>query len=88
MKNLKFDEVKTQTDAIIWHLQNYGKITSWEAIKEYGCTRLASVIFNLKERGLTIRSVELKVTNKFGRNVNVAEYHLEENKIGIQSKLF
>lgn len=25
-------------DRILRHLQDYGSITSWEAIQEYGCT--------------------------------------------------
>ena len=51
MKTIKItkEEIKTQTDAIKWHLKNYGHITSLEAIREYGATRLASIIFNLKK---------------------------------------
>jgi len=39
------------------HLKKYKKITSWEAITKYKATRLSSIIFTLKERGLNIKSV-------------------------------
>ena len=37
------EEVKSQADAILWHLKTYGTITSYEAIKEYGATRLSAI---------------------------------------------
>ena len=30
----------TQKDRVMAHLWDYGEITSWEAIKEYGITRI------------------------------------------------
>jgi hypothetical protein len=68
------DQIKTQKDAIKWHLKNYGHITSWEAIKEYGATRLASIIFNLKKEGYNIHRDDLHFKNKFGKKTTVAKY--------------
>ena len=39
----------THQDRILNHLITKGSITSWEAIKEYGITRLSAVIFNLRK---------------------------------------
>ena len=39
----------TQDDRILRHLQENDGITSWEAIKEYGVTRLSAVIFRLRK---------------------------------------
>lgn len=44
------EQVKSQSDAILWHLKTYGKITSYEAIKEYGATRLADIIFKHRQK--------------------------------------
>jgi len=71
---MAFNDVKNQTDAVVWHLQFYGKITSWEAIKEYGITRLSSIIFNLRKRGYKITSVDKVFKNRFGHDTIVAEY--------------
>ena len=72
--NITFDEVKTQTDAIKWHLKTYGNITSWEAIKEYGATRLSDIIFRLKNEGYNIRTNLIKKENRFGNTTTIAKY--------------
>ena len=53
MKTIKITEkeVKSQSDAVLWHLKTYGSITSYEAIKEYGATRLSAIIFNHRKEG-------------------------------------
>ena len=40
----------THQDRILQYLKEYGSITSWEAIKEFGATRLSAVIYNLKKK--------------------------------------
>ena len=79
-------EVKNQTDAVLWHLQTKGNITSWEAIKEYGATRLSAIIFNLRQRGYNIDSIPKTVTNRWGKDTKIANYtYIEPN---MQPKLF
>ena len=38
----------THTDRIEQYFREHGSITSWEAIKEFGITRLSAVIYNLR----------------------------------------
>lgn len=65
----------TQKERVLNHLKEQKTITSWEAIKEYGCTRLADVIFRLKEEyNIAKRMVSSK--NRFGDSVSYAEYKL------------
>lgn len=42
---------KPQTDKILAHLKARKTITTMQAIKQYGCTRLASRICDLKAAG-------------------------------------
>ena len=72
--NITKDQVKTQREAIMWHLKTYGKITSWEAIKEYGATRLSDIIFRLKNEGYNIRTNLIKKENRFGNITTIAKY--------------
>ena len=72
--NIKKHEVKTQSDAVLWHLKEYGEITSWEAIREYGATRLSAIIFNHRKEGYDISSVPLQVKTRFSRNTKVSRY--------------
>ena len=65
---------KTQTDKIRGHLEKYKKITSWEAITLYKITRLAAVIYILRN------DHEMKINSDWGSNEekNWVEYILVE----------
>ena len=71
---IKAEEVKSQSDAVLWHLKTYGSITSYEAIKEYGATRLSAIIFNHRKDGYDIDSQPLTKKTRFGRNTIIAKY--------------
>jgi hypothetical protein len=76
MKTIKITEsqVKSQSDAILWHLKTYGSITSYEAIREYGATRLSAIIFNHRKEGYDIDSLPLTKKTRFGRNTIISKY--------------
>ena len=61
---------------VIRHLRKYKKITSLEAIKKYGVTRLSGVIYSLKERGFVIETEMKCGKNRYGQISNYAIYHL------------
>jgi hypothetical protein len=77
MKTIKIEEheVKSQSDAILWHLKTYGTITSYEAIKEYGATRLAAIICKHRKAGYEIDSIPLKKKTRFGRTTIISKYN-------------
>ena len=72
------EQVKSQSDAILWHLKTYGTITSYEAIKEYGATRLAAIICKHRKNGYDIDSISLPKKTRFGRTTNIAKYIYEK----------
>ena len=68
-----------KTKAIQLHLIEKGSITSWEAIKEYGATRLSAIIYNLRYRyGMNIVSERIEFTDRFGNKSSYAKYVLVE----------
>lgn len=70
-----------KTKAIKLHLEKYGRITTWEAIKEYGATRLSSIIYNLRHNyGMNIISKDIYFTDRYGTESNYVMYVLEEEK--------
>ena len=71
---IKSEEVKSQSDAILWHLNTYGAITSYEAIREYGATRLAGIIYGHRKNGYNIDSIPLVKKTRFGRNTTISKY--------------
>jgi len=68
------DEIKTAFDAIKWHLKNYGHITTWQAITEYGYTRLPDVIYKLKKQGYNIHATKIVKTTRFGMKTTIVKY--------------
>lgn len=56
------------------HLNKHGSITSWEAIKLYGCTRLSSVIYDLRQEGMMIKTDHVTKKNRYGFSVTFAKY--------------
>ena len=73
-----------KTLAVKLHLKKYHKITTWEAIKEYGATRLSAIIYNLRHNyNMEIFSKEIWFRDRYGNNASYVEYILmdEEGKI-------
>ena len=66
----------TQCERIIRHLEDYGTITSLEAIVEYGILRLASRINDLKRQGYAISSETQTGKNRYGEHVHYSVYKL------------
>tara|TARA_B100000902_G_scaffold67819_1_gene73971 strand:- start:1440 stop:1718 length:279 start_codon:yes stop_codon:yes gene_type:complete len=81
------EQVKTQREAIMWHLKTYGKITSWEAIKEYGVTRLADKILTLRNEGYNIKTKLVKKENRFGNISTIANYEYNVPKLYKQQQI-
>ena len=71
-------EVKlSQRDDIIRHLMTEGSITAWEAIKEYGSTRLSAIIYELRKKGWRIESEMVTSKNRYGNPVTFVRYHFK-----------
>lgn len=67
----------TQLDRIMRHLEDYGSITSLEAVSEYGIMRLASRIHDLKMQGVPVIKEMESSKNRYGEPVSYARYRLE-----------
>lgn len=67
----------TQCERILRHLNDYGSITSLEAMTEYGCMRLASRVSDLKNLGYNIISERETSKNRYGEKVSYCRYRLE-----------
>jgi hypothetical protein len=70
--NLNVASCASQCDKIKAWLEEGRCITSWDAIMMWGCTRLASRIWDLRERGLNIK----KRRKVCASGKIVAEYYL------------
>nr|DAP68429.1 MAG TPA: helix-turn-helix domain protein [Caudoviricetes sp.] len=66
----------TQCELIQRHLEDYGSITSLEAMQEYGIMRLASRISDLKKLGFPIRKEMVSGKNRYGEPTSYAQYSI------------
>lgn len=66
----------TKTERVLRHLQEFGSITSWEAIKEYGATRLSAIIYTLKKKGYIFEDETIEFTDRYGYPGHFKKYIL------------
>lgn len=71
--------IKTQCERIIDYINDFGSITSMEAMQDLGCMRLASRICDLKRRGYKIVSKTEIGKNRYGEPITYSRYFLENN---------
>lgn len=64
-----------QTDAILRYLEQGNSITPLEALSLFGCMRLGARCFDLKQRGIPIRSETVKDRN----GKHYAKYWIEKD---------
>ena len=71
---LKLREIHTQKNNVLKHLESGREITPLDALEQYGCFRLAAVIWNLRDEGYKIATKT--VSNKYGKTF--ASYKLKD----------
>ena len=64
----------TQHDLILAHMDTYGSISPFEAFTEYGITKLATRISELKRLGYNFTSVMVEHENRYGQTVRFMRY--------------
>lgn len=67
----------SQNDWILADLMEGRELTQKDAYREYGCTRLAAMISDLRRRGHKINVRYETRTNRFGGAVRFAVYSME-----------
>ncbi len=70
------EKITTQKEAVKQHLLRHRHLTSLDAIKEYGITRLSHYIYVLRGEGMNIKTIPQEGTNRFGNQTIFAIYKL------------
>ena len=68
----------TQNERVLEHLSTGKTITSVDAWRDLGITRLSARISELKQEGHPIQKNTIKVPNRYKEMCSVAEYYMEE----------
>lgn len=67
---------KTIAERTLDYMREFGSITSLEAIRDIGNTRLSGTIFSLKQQGYNIISKTETAKNRWGDSTKFARYYL------------
>lgn len=67
---------KSQCERIVDYIQDFGSITSMEAMQDLGCMRLASRICDLRKKGYKIIAKQEKGINRYGEPIFYKRYFL------------
>ena len=70
----------TQCERITRHLNDFGYITPGEAFIEYGIYRLSARIFDIRRRGVPIKTEIVKSKNRYDEPIRFAKYVLLTDK--------
>lgn len=70
----------TQEDRVLQFMKDTGSITSWQAIQQFGITRLSAKIFNLRREGHEITNKMIFSKNRYGEPIHFVEYQLGDIK--------
>lgn len=70
----------TQCERILNYIAENGSITQMDALREFGCMRLASRISDLKMQGVPIKRTMETAKNRYGEPISYARYSLEDKK--------
>lgn len=74
------EQANTHKRLIREHLLNGGSITALEALRDFGCYRLASRISDLRSEGMAIeKTMEESISKVTGKPVRFARYSLVKN---------
>ena len=64
----------TQNDRVLAYMRSHKGITSLDAYRDLGCTRLSARIADLKGMGIAIGKIMVDRENRYGEMVKVAQY--------------
>lgn len=69
---------RTQADRVLAYIKTFGSITTLEAFRDLGVTRLSARIYELRARNINIESTNVTSKNRYGENCTYAKYYLRK----------
>lgn len=70
----------TQCERIVKYIEETGSITQLDALREFGCMRLASRVSELRKKGVPIVGSTETARNRYGEKIRYSRYRLEGRK--------
>lgn len=67
-------------ELVLKYMQDFGSITTLDAFRDLGYTRLSAGIYNLKKDGYNIGSTTECSKNRYGKKVYYSRYYIIEEE--------
>lgn len=67
---------KTQCDRVLDYMKQFGSISSMEAFRDLGITRLSAVIYDLEHKGISINRTSENSLNRYNEKTSFTRYSL------------
>lgn len=71
----------TQCDKILRYIRDFGSITQLDALREFGCMRLASRVSDINRQydkyGCRVYAVREESVNRYGEKIHYARYYIQ-----------
>lgn len=74
MEEIKLDTTQRR---VFEYIMDFGSITTLQACVDLGETRLSARIFELRKRGIPIRSEWIEIRNRYNEPRRVKKYYVE-----------
>lgn len=75
----QYEDIESQTKQIRSYLEAGNSITGLEAIRMFGCLRLSARIYDLRDKGMDIRTTIETKKKRNGKFRRYARYWLHKN---------
>ena len=69
---------KSQKERILDYMNEFGSISSWEAFRDLGITRLAARASDIEADGIVLNHEREATTNRYGEKVYYTRYSIAE----------
>lgn len=66
----------TQCEKILQYIEEKGSITQLQALREFGCMRLASRMSDIKKMGYPVKKEIETGKNRYGEPIHYARYYI------------
>lgn len=76
------NSIPTQAARVVKYIEDFGSITTLEAVNDLGILRLASRVSELRKKGFNIKSEFIEVKNRYGETCRVKRYSMEAGEHG------
>ena len=68
----------TQVDRVIAYMKQFGSVSTLDAFKDLGVTRLSARIFEIRKRGYKVKAEPIQAKNRFGEKSHIKRYSFEK----------